>query len=140
PAAPSAQPSPAAPPAVAQTQTHEAGDVSSLTKVAEITRKLYHQGNAEGVLKTTVSEVGGNWRASRCIAALRKPGLSPSNVQEYHVEGLIPGSSSALVSLVETLQDLAIARGTVTISEAVKSPELMGVRKAIEELQIESLL
>ena len=121
-------------------QTHEAGDVSSLTKVAEITRKLYHQGNAEGVLKTTVSEVGGNWRASRCIAALRKPGLSPSNVQEYHVDGLIPGSSSALVGLVETLQDLAIARGTVTISEALKAPELMGVRGAIEELQIESLL
>jgi diguanylate cyclase (GGDEF)-like protein len=119
---------------------HEAGDVSSLTKVAEITRKLYHQGNAEGVLKTTVSEVGGNWRASRCIAALRKPGLSPSSVQEYHVDGLIPGSSAALVSLVETLQDLAIARGTVTISEAGKASELLAVRGAIEELQIESLL
>ena len=126
--------------AAATAQTHEAGDVSSLTKVAEITRKLYHQGNAEGVLKTTVSEVGGNWRASRCIAALRKPGLSPSSVQEYHVDGLIPGSSAALVSLVETLQDLAIARGTVTISEAGKAPELLGVRAAIEELQIESLL
>ena len=126
--------------AAATAQTHEAGDVSSLTKVAEITRKLYHQGNAEGVLKTTVSEVGGNWRASRCIAALRKPGLSPSSVQEYHVDGLIPGSSAALVSLVETLQDLAIARGTVTISEAGKAPELLGVRGAIEELQIESLL
>ncbi len=126
--------------AAATAQTHEAGDVSSLTKVAEITRKLYHQGNAEGVLKTTVGEVGGNWRASRCIAALRKPGLSPSSVQEYHVDGLIPGSSAALVSLVETLQDLAIARGTVTISEAGKAPELLGVRGAIEELQIESLL
>ena len=126
--------------AAATAQTHEAGDVSSLTKVAEITRKLYHQGNAEGVLKTTVSEVGGNWRASRCIAALRKPGLSPSSVQEYHVDGLIPGSSAALVSLVETLQDLAIARGTVTISQAGKAPELVGVRGAIEELQIESLL
>jgi len=126
--------------AVATAQTHEAGEVSSLTKVAEITRKLYHQGNAEGVLKTTVSEVGGNWRASRCIAALRKPGLSPSSVQEYHVDGLIPGSSVALVSLVETLQDLAVARGTVTISEAGKAPELLAVRGAIEELQIESLL
>jgi diguanylate cyclase (GGDEF)-like protein len=126
--------------AAATAQTHEAGDVSSLTKVAEITRKLYHQGNAEGVLKTTVSEVGGNWRAARCIAALRKPGLSPSSVQEFHVDGLIPGSSAALVSLVETLQDLAIARGTVTISQAGKAPELLGVRGAIEELQIESLL
>src|SRR5882672_2240611 len=140
--APTAAPVPqaAAPAAAGTTLTHEAGEVSSLTKVAEITRKLYHQGNAEGVLKTAVNEIGGYWRASRCIAATRKPGLSPSSVQEYHVDGLIPGSSAALVSLVETLQDLAVARGTVTIADAGTAPELLGVRTAIEELQIQSLL
>lgn len=134
------QPTPAASQAAATALTHEAGEVSSLTKVAEITRKLYHQGNAEGVLKASTSEIGGHWRASRCIAALRKPGLSPSSVQEYHADGMIPGSSAALVSLVETLQDLAVARGTVTISDAGKAPELLSVRAAIEELQIDSLL
>ena len=108
--------------------------------MAEITRKLYHQGNAEGVLKTTANEIGANWRTARCIAALRKPGLPPSSVQEYHMEGLIPASSAALVSLVETLQDLAVARGTATIGDAGNAPELMGVRAAVEELQIESLL
>jgi diguanylate cyclase (GGDEF)-like protein len=118
----------------------EAADVNSLTKVAEITRKLYHQGNAEGVLKTAASEIGTNWRTARCIAALRKPGLPPSTVQEYHAESLIPASSAALVSMVETLQDLAVARGTVTIGDARKAPELMSVRAEIEELQIESLL
>jgi diguanylate cyclase (GGDEF)-like protein len=56
------------------------------------------------------------------------------------MDGLIPASSAALVSLVETLQDLAVARGTVTIGEAQYAPELMGVRRAVEELQIESLL
>jgi diguanylate cyclase (GGDEF)-like protein len=44
------------------------------------------------------------------------------------------------VSLVETLQDLAVARGAVTIGDARNAPELMGVRQAAEELQIESLL
>jgi diguanylate cyclase (GGDEF)-like protein len=107
---------------------------------AEITRKLYHQGNAEGVLKTAANEIGGNWRTARCIAALRKPGLPPSSVQEYHADGLIPASSAALVSLVETLQDLAVARGTVAIVDAGNAPELMGVRSGVEELQIESLL
>src|SRR5712692_3715458 len=126
-----------APPTTAASDT---ADVSSLARVAEITRKLYHQGNAEGVLKTAANEVGGNWRAARCIAALRKPGLPPSSVQEYHMEGLIPASSAALVSLVETLQDLAVARGTVTIGNAGNGTELMGVRSAVEELQIESLL
>jgi len=118
----------------------QAADVSSLARVAEITRKLYHQGNAEGVLKTAANEIGSNWRTARCLAALRKPGLPPSSVQEYHKDGLIPASSAALVSLVETLQDLAVARGTVTVSDAKNAPELMAVRSAVEELQIESLL
>ena len=118
----------------------EAADVSSLARVAEITRKLYHQGNAEGVLKTAANEIGANWRTARCVVALRKPGLPPSSVQEYHMEGLIPASSAALISLVETLQDLAVARGTVTIGDAKNAPELMGMRQAVEELQIESLL
>src|SRR5258708_35294686 len=56
------------------------------------------------------------------------------------MDGLIPASSAALVSLVEALQDLAVARGTVTMGDAKNAPELMGVRSAIEELQIESLL
>ena len=126
--------------AVAAAAASEAADVSSLAKVAEITRTLYRQGNAEGVLKTAANEIGANWRTARCIAALRKPGLPPSSVQEYHMEGLIPASSAALVSLVETLQDLAVARGTVTIGDAINAPELMDVRSAVEELQIESLL
>jgi diguanylate cyclase (GGDEF)-like protein len=124
----------------ASAAAHDASDVTSLTKVAEITRKLYHQGNAEGVLKTAANEIGANWKTARCIAALRKPGLPPSSVQEYHSDGLIPASAGALVSLVEALQDLAVARGTVTIGDAKNAGELMGVRQAIEELQIESVL
>jgi diguanylate cyclase (GGDEF)-like protein len=129
-------PLPVAPPPVMP----EAGDVSGFTKVAEITRRLNRQGNAEAVLKTAVNEIGGQWRAARCMAAMRKPGLPPSSVQEYHVDGLIPGSSAATVRLVETLQDLAVARGTVTFSEASTAPELLAVRDALQELQIESLM
>lgn len=138
PAAPSSDPAP--PSTAAVTAASEAADVSSLAKVAEITRKLYHQGNAEGVLKTAANEIGANWKTARCIAALRKPGLPPSSVQEYHMDGMIPASSAALVSLVETLQDLAVARGTVMIGDAKNAPELIDVRPAIEELQVESLL
>jgi diguanylate cyclase (GGDEF)-like protein len=134
PAAPA--PQPVAPPPVMP----EATDVSGFTKVAEITRRLNHLGNAEAVLKTAVNEIGGHWRASRCIAAMRKPGQSPSSMQEYHVDGLIPGSSAATVSLVETLQDLAVARGTVTIGDASTAPELLAIRDALQELQIESLM
>ena len=133
-------PAPPSTPAVTPAAASEAADVSSLARVAEITRKLYHQGNAEGVLKTAANEIGSNWRTARCIVALRKPGLPPSSVQEYHMEGLIPGSSAALIGLVETLQDLAVARGTVTISDAKNAPELIDVCSGVEELQVESLL
>jgi diguanylate cyclase (GGDEF)-like protein len=118
----------------------DGADVSSLAKVAEITRKLYHQGNAESVLKTAASEIGSNWRAARCIVALRKPGLPPSSVQEYHADGLITASAASLISLVETLQDLAVARGTVMIGDPKSAPEFIDVRSAVEELQVESLL
>jgi diguanylate cyclase (GGDEF)-like protein len=132
-------PTPAAT-AAAAAAASDVADVSSLARVAEITRKLYHQGNAEGVLKTAANEIGANWKTSRCLVALRKPGLPPSSVQEYHMEGLIPASSAALVSVVEALQDLVVARGAVTFGAAGNAPELMGIRKAVEELQIESLL
>ena len=135
-AASAAPPAPATP-APASTET---SDVSSLARVAEITRKLYHQGNAEAVLKTAANEIGSSWRTSRCIAALRKPGLPPSSVQEFHADSLLPVSSGALVSLVETLQDLATARGSVTITDANNAPELVAVRAAVEEMQIGSLL
>jgi diguanylate cyclase (GGDEF)-like protein len=141
---PLASPAPAsanaAQPPTQPAPANEAADVSSLARVAEITRKLYHQGNAESVLKTAANEIGDTWRAARCIAALRKPGLPPSSVQEYHGEKLLPVSSGALVTLVETLQDLAVARGTVTIADAGSAPELMAVHAAVEELQIHSLL
>src|ERR1035438_7013079 len=105
-------PSPSLQPAI----TTESSDVSSLAKVAEITRKLYHQGNAEGVLKTAASEIGGIWQTARCIAALRKPGLPASSVQEHHRDGLLPVSAVALASVVESLQDLAVTRGTAARS------------------------
>ncbi len=141
PAALSAAPAVAAAPASAQPVTVvDTTDVSSLAKVAEITRKLYHQGNAEGVLKTAANEIGAQWRTSRCISALRKPGLPPSSVQEYHAEGLMPVSAAALATLVEAVQDLAVARGTVTITDALNAPELLSVKAAIEESQITSLM
>ena len=72
-------PSPARPSAPA-----ESADVNSFTKVADITRKLYRQTNADAVMSTAVAEIGAQWKISRCIVATRKPGMVPSAVKEYH--------------------------------------------------------
>src|SRR5579872_3885538 len=60
-----------------------AADVRSFTRVAEITRKLYHQGTAPAVLSTAVKEIGGHWEASRCVAAMGKPGQSATAIDEF---------------------------------------------------------
>jgi tetratricopeptide (TPR) repeat protein len=73
---------PAAAPAAATAPANDANDVGSFTRVAEITRKLYRQSNADAVLSTTVNEIGEQWKVSRCVAAMRKPGLTPTAVKE----------------------------------------------------------
>ena len=127
-------------PAPATVQAASDGDVSSLTRVAEITRKLNHQSNPNAVLSTAVNEIGGQWKVSRCVAAMRKPGLPPTTVQEYCGEGVQSGSSAGLAAVLSTLQDLAIERGTITIADAGAAPELKAVQGAIAQLSVTSLL
>jgi diguanylate cyclase (GGDEF)-like protein len=118
----------------------EASDVSNFTKVAEITRKLYRQGNADAVLSTTVQEIGSQWNVARCIAAMRKPGLPPTAVKEYKAEGTKSGSANTLAKFVSAVQDLAVLHGTLTVSDANVAPELHSVREVVSELGITSLL
>jgi diguanylate cyclase (GGDEF)-like protein len=134
--APAPTPSLAVPPAV----NGEQADVSSFTRVAEITRKLYHQNNATAVLATAANEIGGQWKVTRCVAAMRKPGLPPTALQEYHMDGTSSGEAAALASVVAACQDLAVARGTVSISDTLSAPEVQLIRRALAELGVTSLL
>jgi diguanylate cyclase (GGDEF)-like protein len=141
-ATPAPPPPPAAP--VPQQQAPSVGvesaDVSSFTKVAEITRKLYRQNNADAVMSTGANEIGQQWNASRCLIAMRKPGLPPTAVKEFCADGIKPGTSSALAKVVAAVQDLAISRGTLTIADASTASELQSVREALSELSVVSLL
>jgi diguanylate cyclase (GGDEF)-like protein len=127
----------AAQPAAAQTDT---ADVSSFTRVAEITRKLYRQGKPDAVLGTAANEIGIQWKTSRCIAAMRKPGLPPTAVKESCAGGIAAGDAGMLARLVSAVQDAAVSRGTLLISDAGAAPELQSVREAVARLNISSLL
>ena len=115
-------------------------DVSSFTRVAEITRKLYHQNNANAVLATAANEMGSQWKITRCVAAMRKPGLPPTALQEFHADGIAAGSSAALASVVSACQELAVARGTVDLPDTLSAPEVQPVRRVLAELGVTSLL
>ncbi len=134
-------PLPATPPAPkAAAATTDTADVSSFTKVAEITQKLNRQATADVVLATAVKEIGGQWKLSRCIAAMRKPGLAPSSIKEHCGEGVRPGEPAIVAKLIPALQDLVIKRGPLTVPDAANAPELQSIREGLKALNIGSLL
>jgi diguanylate cyclase (GGDEF)-like protein len=118
----------------------EQNDVSSFTRVAEITRKLYHQNNANAVLTTAVQEMGTQWKVTRCVAAMRKPGLPSTALQEFHTDGVAAGEASALAAVIAACQELAVARGTVNVPDTLTAPEVQPVRRVLAELGVTSLL
>jgi diguanylate cyclase (GGDEF)-like protein len=118
----------------------ESAEVNSFTKVAEITRKLYRQTNADAVMSTAVNEIGAQWKVSRCIVAMRKPGMAASAVKEYLGEGIKRGEIKALTQLITFVQDIVVSLGTLSITHAANAPELEEIREIVAELGIASLL
>jgi diguanylate cyclase (GGDEF)-like protein len=124
-------PAPAA--AAAAPAAEPATEMRNVTRVAEITRKLYHQATAPAVLTTAVEEIGGHWDVSRCVALMRTPGSAPTAVQEFCGKGVKAGSSAAIKEVMCALQDFA-SDEPIIVADAQKSPELKIVRKALAEL------
>jgi GGDEF domain-containing protein len=135
-------PSAGAPGAAEASSSHAEGvaDVRSFTRVAEITRKLYNQSTATAVLTTAVNEIGRHWELARCVAAMRKPGLPPTAVQQSCADGLKAASSSVLAEVICCLYDATAGHEPITIHDAQKATELQPVRQAIAELGATSVL
>jgi diguanylate cyclase (GGDEF)-like protein len=118
-----------------------AAEMRNVTRVAEITRKLYHQGTAPAVLTTAVNEIGGHWDVSRCVALMRTPGSAPTAVQEFCGEGVKEGNPAAVKAVMCALQDMSPPSGEpIIIADAQKAPELQGVIKAVAELGTTAVL
>jgi diguanylate cyclase (GGDEF)-like protein len=122
-------------------QSSEAADVSSFARVAEITRKLYRQNNADAVMVTAAKEIGAQWNVSRCVIAMRKPGLHTASVKEYCGETGRPIEAAALEKVVTTVHDLAISQdGVLTLADTQSAPELQAIRAALLQSGVASLL
>jgi diguanylate cyclase (GGDEF)-like protein len=131
---------PAAAVAVAPAPTVDpAAEMRNVTRVAEITRKLYHQATAPAVLTTAVNEIGGHWEISRCVALMRTPGSAPTAMQEFCGRGVKEGNSAAIKAVMCALQDMG-SEEPITIADAQKAPELQGVLKAVTELGTTAVL
>ncbi len=117
-----------------------ANDVRSFTRVAEITRKLYHQSTAPAVLNTAVREIGAHWKATRCIAAMGKPGSSPTSVEEFCAEGTKKVSTTVIAELVACLHQAVTGHDPLAINEAPNAASLQAAKKAVGELGAASIL
>ena len=115
-------------------------DVRSFTRVAEITRKLYHQSTAPAVLSTAVKEIGSHWEAARCIATMGKPGMPASAVDESCAEGLKKASGTAIAELVACLHRADSTGEPLVIEDAPKSTLLVDVKKVVAELNAASIV
>ncbi len=134
---------PAPVPAAAAPAVDPAAEMRNVTRVAEITRKLYHQGTAPAVLTTAVNEIGGHWEVSRCVALMRTPGSAPTAVQEFCGKGVKEGNPAAIKAVMCALQDMALSASSgepIIIADAQKAAELKDVREAVTELGTTAVL
>ncbi|MGH9499775.1 MAG: tetratricopeptide repeat-containing diguanylate cyclase [Terriglobales bacterium] len=133
-------PTPIASPAAGQAQS-SAADVSGFARVADITRKLYRQSNAEAVMSTAAGEIGAQWKVGRCVVAMRKAGQRPTSTKEFCGPGVEPAEAGVLERVVSTAHDAAIHHGSMlAVTNVHSSPELADVRDACNQLGMASLL
>jgi diguanylate cyclase (GGDEF)-like protein len=129
-----------APPPSAPAQS-SAADVSGFARVADITRKLYRQSNAEAVMSTAANEIGTQWKVGRCVVAMRKAGQRPTSTKEFCGPDTEPADVAALEKIVSTTHEAAIRNGSMlAITNVYSSPELADVRDACDKLGMASLL
>jgi diguanylate cyclase (GGDEF)-like protein len=129
-------PAPAAPAAAGS----ENLDMASFARVPDITRKLNRQSTADTVLNTAATEIGAQWKLSRCVVALRKPGLVTSTAKQYAGAGLQPGDSENVEQVVSTLHELAITRGTLVYPDTAAAPELQALKPQLSVLGARSVV
>ena len=141
-AAPAAQSAPVVAvnqPALQAPAAIQGPDLSQLTRVAEVSRQLYRQGDTAGVLSVVAKEVGTLWRLTRCIAATRKPGQAMADFQEFHTTGNPHTDEAKAADLVEVVDDLCRS-GPVVFANVATVPELQSVKGVFAELNVASVL
>jgi len=137
---PAATPGPGNTAPVAAVAPEPAADVRSFTRVAEISRKLYHQGTAANVLSTAVREIGSHWEVSRCIAAMGKRGSFPTSLEEYCAEGFKKAGAPAIAELVGCLHETVKGHDPVAFENAQKVETLKSARKVVTDMGAASVL
>ncbi len=140
PAAATTAPGPVPVVAAADPPPDAAADVRTFTRVAEITRKLYHQTTAPAVLSTAVKEIGAQWEATRCIAVMGKSGMPPTAMDEFCADGVKRSSPAVIGELVTCLHSALEGHEPLAIQDPAKSSLLQSAKTALGEMAAATIL
>ena len=93
------------------------GRDADIARVSEITRNIYRQGTAKGVLSVSVNEIGRTWKASRCVAGLCIPGKPPSAALEWCTPGVKTSDVGSVVKLISEATQMTASGAPVALEE-----------------------
>jgi diguanylate cyclase (GGDEF)-like protein len=91
-------------PPTGRTGSYTAETLRDLTKISEITQKIFRQQTPRAMLNTTVSEVGTYMKAARTFAVIGVPGRPPEMAAEYCASGLKPTPGAQVVFVLAQME------------------------------------
>lgn len=91
-------------PPASKTGVYSADTLRDLSKISEITQKVFRQQTPRAMLNTTVNEVGNYLRASRTFAVVGAQGRPPELAAEYCASGVKPASGAQVVFLISQME------------------------------------
>jgi len=108
-AKPAAVPIAATPVAAAEAPAAKAGAYSAdtlrdLSKISEITQKIFRQQTPRAMLNTAVNEIGQYLKGTRSLAVIGAPGRAPEMAAEYCAAGVKPAPGAQVVFLISQVE------------------------------------
>ncbi|HYA98527.1 MAG TPA: diguanylate cyclase [Methylomirabilota bacterium] len=111
-------------PQTGRTGTYSADTLRDLSKISEITQKVFRQQTPRAMLNTTVNEVGDYLHASRTFAVVGPLGRPPELAAEYCAPGVKPASGAQVVFLISQTEKAAADELGGRVLRQAKEPVL----------------
>ena len=126
-----------------KTGVYSADAIRDLSKISEISQKIFRQQTPRAMLNTTVTEVGAHLKVTRAIAVIGAPGRPPEIAAEYCAQDVKPAPGAQLVFLLAQMEKAEPDEMGGLILDAKNAPALkelglaaaMGVIIADKETQ-----
>ena len=87
-----------------KTGTYSAETLRDLSKISEVTQKIYRQQTPRAMLSTAVNEAGTYLRATRSLAVIGAPGRAPEMAAEYCAPGVKAAPGAQIVFLIAEME------------------------------------